>query len=125
MWIENNYRRNLMDMHIDDWNPEFLSKLDVNGYVDALKDAGVQTAMIKAKPHTGLCYYPTKIGRMHKGLKGFDFLGKMCYNKENMIVYGYKLNFFYTTQVSVRVICRNFYFPEREMWTKDWEGFFV
>lgn len=77
MWIENNYRRNLMDMHIDDWNPEFLSKLDVDGYVDALKDAGVQTAMIKAKPHTGLCYYPTKIGRMHKGLKGFDFLGKM------------------------------------------------
>ena len=50
---------------------------------------------------------------------------KMGYNKENMIVYGYKLNFFYTTQVSVRVICRNFYFPEREMWTKDWEGFFV
>ena len=44
---------------------------------------------------------------------------KMCYNKENMIVYGYKLNFFYTTQVSVRVICRNFYFPERKMWTKD------
>lgn len=50
---------------------------------------------------------------------------KMCYNKENMIVYGYKLKFFYATQVSVRVICRNFYFPEREMWTKDWEGFFV
>lgn len=50
---------------------------------------------------------------------------KMCYNKENMIVYGYKLNFFYTTQVSVRVIGRNFYFTEREMWTKDWEGFFV
>lgn len=77
MWIENNYRRNLMDMHIDDWNPEFLSKLDIDEYVDALKDAGVQAAMIKAKPHTGLCYYPTKIGRMHKGLKDFDFLGKM------------------------------------------------
>ena len=77
MWIENNYRRNLMDMHIDDWNPEFLSKLDIKEYVEALKDAGVQAAMVKAKPHTGLCYYPSKIGRMHKGLKGVDFLGNM------------------------------------------------
>ena len=39
MWIEGNYRRNLMDMHIDDWNEEFLSKIDVDEYVDALKDA--------------------------------------------------------------------------------------
>ena len=38
MWIEGNYRRNLMDMHIDDWNPEFLSRIDIDEYVDALKD---------------------------------------------------------------------------------------
>ena len=77
MWIEGNYRRNLMDMHIDDWNPEFLSKINVEEYVEALKDAGVQAAMVKGKPHTGLCYYPTKVGRMHRGLKGYDFLGEM------------------------------------------------
>lgn len=77
MWIEGNYRRNLMDMHIDDWNPEFLSRLNVDEYVDALKDAGIQAAMVKGRPHTGLAYYPTKIGRMHKGLKGFDFFGTM------------------------------------------------
>lgn len=77
MWIEGNYRRNLMDMHIDDWNEEFLSKINCDEYVDALKDAGVQAAMVKAKPHTGLCYYPTSIGRMHRGLKGKDFLGEM------------------------------------------------
>lgn len=66
MWIKGNYRRNLMDMHIDDWNPEFLSKINVKEYVEALKDAGVQAAMVKGKPHTGLCYYPTKVGRMHR-----------------------------------------------------------
>ena len=77
MWIEGNYRRNLMDMHIDDWNPEFLSRLDVDEYIKALKDAGIQAAMVKGRPHTGLAYYPTKVGRMHKGLKGFDFLGEM------------------------------------------------
>ena len=53
MWIKGNYRRNLMDMHIDDWNPEFLSKINVKEYVAALKDAGVQAAMVKGKPHTG------------------------------------------------------------------------
>lgn len=77
MWIEGNYRRNLMDMHIDDSNPEFLTRINVEEYVDALKDAGVQAAMVKGRPHTGLAYYPTKIGRMHKGLGGFDFFGTM------------------------------------------------
>ncbi len=84
MWIEGNYRRNLLDMHIDDWNPEFLSKIDIDAYVDALADAHVQAAMVKGRPHTGLAYYPTKIGRMHRGLNGFDYLGTMiskCHEK--------------------------------------------
>ena len=55
MWTEGNYRRNLMDMHIDDWNEEFLSRINPKEYVEALADAGVQCAMVKAKPHTGLC----------------------------------------------------------------------
>lgn len=84
MWIDGNYRRNLMDMHIDDWNEEFLSKLDPAAYVEALADAGVQAAMVKAKPHTGLCYWPSSIGRMHRGLKDRDFIGDMirlCHEK--------------------------------------------
>ncbi|MBD5493594.1 MAG: family 10 glycosylhydrolase [Lachnospiraceae bacterium] len=89
MWIEGNYRRNLMDMHIDDWNPKFLSRLNVDEYVDALKDAGIQAAMVKGRPHTGLAYYPTKIGRMHKGLNGFDFFGtivKKCHENGIAVV---------------------------------------
>lgn len=77
MWFENNYRRNLMDMHIDDSDPEFLSKINAQEYIDALKDANIQAAMVKGRPHTGLAYYPTKIGRMHKGLNGYDFFGDM------------------------------------------------
>ncbi len=77
MWIKGNYRRNLLDMHIDDWNPEFLSKVNVEEYVEALKAAGVQAAMVKGRPHTGLANYPTKIGRMHKGLQGYDYFGEM------------------------------------------------
>ena len=84
MWTKGNYRRNLMDMHIDDWNEEFLSKVDPAEYVEALADAHVQCAMVKAKPHTGLCYWPCTTGRMHRGLKGRDFFGEMvrrCHEK--------------------------------------------
>ncbi|MCR4875545.1 MAG: alpha-L-fucosidase [Clostridiales bacterium] len=77
MWTEGNYRRNLMDMHIDDWNEEFLSRINPEEYVEALADAHVQCAMVKAKPHTGLCYWPCETGRMHRGLKGRDFFGEM------------------------------------------------
>ena len=84
MWTKGNYRRNLMDMHIDDWNEEFLSKVDPEEYVNALSDAHVQCAMVKAKPHTGLCYWPSTTGRMHRGLKDRDFFGEMvtrCHEK--------------------------------------------
>jgi hypothetical protein len=40
MWIEGNYRRIFLDMHIDDWNDEFLSRLDPPRIVATLKDAG-------------------------------------------------------------------------------------
>lgn len=89
MWFENNYRRNLMDMHIDDSNPEFLTKINVDEYVEALKDAGIQAAMVKGRPHTGLAYYPTKFGRMHKGLNGFDFFGSMikkCHENDIAVI---------------------------------------
>jgi hypothetical protein len=77
MWIEGNYRRIFLDMHIDDWNPEFLSRLDPPAMVATLADAGAQSIVVKAKPHTGLCYWPTTLGRMHKGLRGRDYVGEM------------------------------------------------
>jgi len=78
MWIKGNYRRNLMDMHIDDWNPEFLSKINVKEYVEALKDAGVQAAMVKGKPHTGLCYYPSAVTSLQDGCSSYAQLSKIC-----------------------------------------------
>jgi len=89
MWIEGNYRRNLLDMHIDDWNEEFLSKVNPVEYAEALKAAGVQAAMVKAMPHTGLCNFPTKINRMHKGLKGRDFFGEVlseCHKRDIAVI---------------------------------------
>jgi hypothetical protein len=76
-WYEKSYRRNLVDMHIDDWQAEFLSQLDPRTYVELLKRANVQSAMVYANSHVGLCYWPTKIGRMHGGIGGRDVLGEI------------------------------------------------
>ena len=74
-WFQRSYRRNLVDMHIDDWDESFLSKLDPVIYVEMLKTANVQSAMVYANSHIGYCFWPTKNGQMHRGLRGRDFLG--------------------------------------------------
>jgi len=55
-WYEKSYRRNLVDMHIDDWDESFLSRLDPKTYVELLKKAQVQSAMVYANSHVGYCY---------------------------------------------------------------------
>jgi hypothetical protein len=80
-----------MDMHIDDWNEEFLSQIDPPKLVALMKDTGVQQLVVKSRPHTGLANFPTKIGRMHRGLKGRDYVGEMielCH-KNNIAVMAY------------------------------------
>ncbi len=77
MWINGNYRRVFLDAHLDDWNEDFLSKVDPAAIVATIKQSGAQNIVVKAKPHTGLCYWPCSIGRMHKGLKGRDYVGEM------------------------------------------------
>lgn len=73
-WYKNSYRRNLIDMHIPDWNPDFFSEIDADHYVKMLKKANVDTAYIYTTSCVGLCNFPTKIGKMHEGLKGRDFI---------------------------------------------------
>ncbi len=70
MWYKNAWRRHLCDMHIEEWNSEFLSLFDPQEYVENLKRAKVQNAMIYFQSHVGLCYYPTKVGKMHNAFVG-------------------------------------------------------
>lgn len=70
------YRQVHLDFHtapvIDDVGSEF----DVKDFVRTLKDAHVNSINIFAKCHHGMCYYPTKVGKMHPSLK-FDLMGQM------------------------------------------------
>ncbi len=96
-WYENSYRRHLCDMHIDDWNEEFLSKFSAEDYFENLKRAKVTSAMIYYQSHVGLCYYPTKSGKMHKALIGREDelkrLTDMCRANGISVVGYYSLNY--------------------------------
>lgn len=70
MWYQNAFRRHLCDMHVDDWDPTFLSKFDPDTYVRNLKTAKLQNAMLYLQSHVGLCYYPTKSGKIHNAFVG-------------------------------------------------------
>lgn len=73
MWYTNSYRRHLCDMHIEDWNDEFLSEFDIDKYFENIKAAHIQSAMIYLQSHVGYCYYPTKVGKMHKAFIGKEY----------------------------------------------------
>ncbi len=91
-WYKNLYRRNLVDMHIADWNDEFLSKFDVDDYYNNLVKGKVQAPMIYLHAHTGLCHYPTKTGSMHKCLQSDPYKVKRLIDKcrsNGMKVVGY------------------------------------
>jgi hypothetical protein len=91
MWYKKNYRRILVDMHIPDWNEEFLSKYEPKKMVEFYERAGVTSVMFYCQSHVGLCYWPTKVGRMHAGLKGRDIVRELLdeLKKRNLSACGY------------------------------------
>jgi len=96
IWYRKSYRRNLVDMHIEDWDERFLSKLNPENYVRMLKIANVKSAMVYANSHVGYCYWPTKTGHMHRGIKGRDVLGEiidLCHREGIDVIVYYSLIF--------------------------------
>ena len=92
MWYTNNYRRNLVDMHIEDWNPEFLSEFSVDEYHRNLVKGKIQSPMIYLQSHVGHCYWKTATGHMHSALNGREDLIKQLIDKcraSGMAVVGY------------------------------------
>lgn len=69
MFYRDLYRRHLLDMHIGHWNEEFLSQFSPEVYVENLKRAHVNYAMLYLQSHGGFCYFPTQTGVMHPALQ--------------------------------------------------------
>ena len=70
------YRQIHLDFHTSPAIPEVGADFNPVEFTATLKKAGVQSVNIFAKCHHGMCYYPTKVGRVHPGLKR-DLLGEM------------------------------------------------
>ena len=93
-WYRNVYRRNVIDMHITDDDPRFMAEFDARNYVDMLVRSQVQSAVVYAHSHAGLCFYPTRVGQMHRGLKGRNILGEvidLCHKRGIHVVVYYSL----------------------------------
>jgi len=74
---QQSYRRMLVDLHIPDWDPAFLSRYDTATIAEQFTRANLTGAMLYCKSHAGLCYWPTKVGKMHAGIDGRDVVGAM------------------------------------------------
>ena len=75
-WYKHCYARLLIDNHIAEDDPSFMTKFDPVQYVAMVKKAGVDASMVYATCHNGNCYFPTKVGHMHANLKGRDIFGE-------------------------------------------------
>ncbi len=75
-WLKKCYSRLLIDNHITDIKPEYMTKFDPAEYVRMVEISGVDSAMVYACCHNGNCYYPTKVGHQHANLKGRDIFGE-------------------------------------------------
>ncbi|MBQ8578187.1 MAG: hypothetical protein IJ449_09540 [Clostridia bacterium] len=69
-WYTNCYRRNLVDMHIEDWDERFLSEFSPETYAENLKLGRIEAPMLYLQSHVGHCYFPTKVGHTHRAFTG-------------------------------------------------------
>jgi hypothetical protein len=76
-WYESVYRRAVVDMHITADDERFMSQYDPDVYVAMVKKSRAGSAVVYAHSHVGLCYFPTRVGTMHPGLKGRDILAEV------------------------------------------------
>ena len=70
------YRQIHLDFHTSPAISDVGTSFDAEEFVQTLKKAHVNSINIFAKCHHGMCYYPTKVGRMHPALQ-FDLMGQM------------------------------------------------
>lgn len=70
------YRQVHLDFHTSPVISDVGADFDAEEFVQTLRKAHVNSINIFAKCHHGMCYYPTKVGRMHPALH-FDLMGQM------------------------------------------------
>lgn len=75
-WMQSCYTRLLIDNHISEDDPSFMTRFDPLRYVALVKQAGVEASMVYACDHNGNCYYPSQVGHPHRNLNDRDIFGE-------------------------------------------------
>jgi len=90
-WYKNAFRRAVVDMHISDWDEDFLTKFDPERYADTLLESRSQSIVCYCQSHVGLFNYPTKVGEQHKAFRGRNVFQEMidACHKRNIAVQVY------------------------------------
>jgi len=70
------FRQVHLDFHTSPHIPKIGSKFNKEQFQSALKKGNLDSITVFAKCHNSMCYYPTKIGKMHPNLD-FDLTGAM------------------------------------------------
>lgn len=71
------YRRTLLDMHIPDWDPRFLSEYEPEKLADLYASSNISGVLFYCKSHMGLNYWPAPVGGIHPAARGRDLVGEM------------------------------------------------
>jgi len=71
------YRRTLLDMHIPDWDPDFLSEYEPEKLADVYASSNISGVLFYCKSHMGLNYWPAPVGGIHPAAKDHDLVGEM------------------------------------------------
>jgi Hypothetical glycosyl hydrolase 6 len=110
-WYEHSFRRNLVDMHIEDWDDGFLRQFDPEAYFRNLQSAHVASPMIYIQSHVGYCYWPAKTGHVHRAFKGREDAMKrlfdLCHGAGMQVIAYYSLiynNWAYETHPEWRMV---------------------
>jgi len=103
-WFETHFRRVIIDMHIGDWDPRFLTKADAKQIVKELVKAKVNVAILYAKSHWGLAFYDTKYGHKHPQFERRDFFRELL---EEAHENGIKVSCYYSVGWDIEVAKRN------------------
>ena len=88
-WYRQAFRRVVIDTHLSAYDEKFFSEFDAQNYVEMLKLAHAQSAVVTAHSCVGFFSYPTKIGEMHPCLKGRNMFGEildLCHANDIKVV---------------------------------------
>ncbi|HBP37872.1 MAG TPA: hypothetical protein DD640_03870 [Clostridiales bacterium] len=112
-WFKTSYRRNLVDMHIDQWDETFLASFDPGQYYDCLQRGRIKSPMIYLNSHVGLCNWPSASGAMHEGFRGRNKIKELvdlCHTGGMDVIGYYSLiynNWAYDRHPEWRMVDRN------------------